>query len=71
MRRYSIVIERTDTGFSAYSLDVPGCAVVGDTEEEIRQTFQEALEFHLEGMRLVGEPIPEPTTSVAYVKVAA
>lgn len=69
--RYPIIIERAGTGFSAYSPDVPGCAAVGDTVEETRQSFQEALEFHFDGMRLSGEPIAEPRSSVDYVEVAA
>jgi predicted RNase H-like HicB family nuclease len=70
-RRYPVVIEQTDTGYSAYSPDVAGCAAVGDTEQETRQNFQEALAAHFEVMREVGEPIPEPHTSVDYVEVAA
>lgn len=73
-KRYPIVIERTSTGFSACSPDVPGCAAVGDTEEETRRNFREALAFHFEGMRLAGESIPEPRSSgssVDYVEVAA
>ena len=70
-KRYPVVIERTSTGFSAYSPDVPGCAAVGHTEEETRLSFQDALEFHFEGMKLVGEPIPEPSSYVGYVEVAA
>lgn len=70
-RRYSVVIERTGTGYSAYSPDVPGCSAVGDTEEETRRNFQDALIEHFQVMREVGEPIPEPTTSVDYVEVAA
>jgi predicted RNA binding protein YcfA (HicA-like mRNA interferase family)/predicted RNase H-like HicB family nuclease len=69
--RYSIVIERTGTGYSAYSPDVSGCAAVGDTEEETRRNFQDALVEHFQVMREVGEPIPEPHTSVDYVEVAA
>ena len=71
MRRYPVIIESTGTGFSAYSPDVPGCAAVGDTEEEARQSFQETLVAHFEAMREVGEPIPEPHSSVDYVEVAA
>ena len=70
-KRYSIVIEPTATGYSAYSPDVPGCAAVGDSEEETRRNFQEALTAHFEAMRLVGEPIPEPSSSVDYVEVPA
>lgn len=71
VRRYPIVIEQTGTGYSAYSPDVPGCVAVGDSEEETRRNFQDALAAHFEAMRDVGEPIPEPRTSVDYVEVAA
>ena len=70
-KRYPLVIERTSTGYSAYSPDVPGCAAVGDTEEETRRNFQDALASHFEAMREVGEPIPEPRSSVDYVEVVA
>jgi len=70
-KRYPVVIEQTGTGYSAYSPDVSGCVAVGDTEEETRRNFQDALAAHFEAMREVGEPIPEPHTSVDYVEVAA
>ena len=69
-KRYPLVIERTGTGYSAYSPDVPGCAAVGDTEEETRRNFQDALAAHFQAMRKLGEPIPEPSLSVDYVEVA-
>lgn len=61
----------TSTGFSAYSPDVPGCAAVGDTEEETRSSFREALAAHFAVMREIGDPIPEPSSSMDYVEVAA
>lgn len=70
-KRYPVIIERTGTGYSAYSPDVPGCAAVGDTEDETRANFRDALASHFEAMREVGEPIPEPVSSVDYVEVAA
>jgi predicted RNase H-like HicB family nuclease len=71
LKRYSLVIEPTNTGYSAFSPDVPGCAAVGDTTEETRRNFQEALAAHFEVMKEIGEPIPEPRVSVDYVEVAA
>ncbi len=71
LKRYPLVIEPTGTGYSAFSPDVPGCAAVGDTEEETRRNFQEALAAHFEAMREIGEPIPQPRASVDYVEVAA
>jgi predicted RNase H-like HicB family nuclease len=70
-KRYAVIIEQTSTGYSAYSPDVPGCVAVGDAEEETRRNFQEALVEHFELMREVGEPIPEPHSSVDYVEIAA
>lgn len=71
MRRYLIVIEETPGGFSAYSPDVPGCAATGCTRQEVERQMHDALEFHLDGLREDGQPIPEPSTSAAYVDVAA
>ena len=65
------MIERTSTGFSAYSPDVPGCSAAGDTEEKTRCNFRDALAEHFEAMREIGDPIPEPSSSVDYVEVAA
>jgi predicted RNase H-like HicB family nuclease len=70
-RRYPVIIEQTATGYSAYSPDVLGCVAAGDSEEETRRSFQEALVAHFEAMRELGEPIPEPHSSVDYVEVAA
>jgi predicted RNase H-like HicB family nuclease len=70
-RRYPVIIEQTSTGYSAYSPDVAGCAAVGDSKEETRRNFQDALTAHFEVMREIGEPIPEPNVSVDYVEVAA
>jgi predicted RNase H-like HicB family nuclease len=70
-KRYPMVIEPTSNGYSAFSPDVPGCAAVGETEEETRRNFREALAAHFEAMRETGEPIPEPPGSVDYVEVVA
>ncbi len=70
-KRYALVIEKTGTGYSAYSPDVPGCAAVGDTGEETRRNFLNSLAAHFDVIRELGEPIPEPSSSVDYVEVAA
>jgi predicted RNase H-like HicB family nuclease len=70
LRRYPLVIEPTSTGYSAFSPDVPGCASVGDTEEETRRNFKDALDDHFEAMREISDPIPEHRSYVDYVEVA-
>ena len=69
MKKYLIVIEETSTGFSAYSPDIDGCVSTGQTREEVEQNMQEAIEFHLEGLRMEGYKIPEPHSYPAYVEV--
>jgi predicted RNase H-like HicB family nuclease len=69
--KYLVVIEPTDTGFSAYSPDLPGCVSTGSTREVVAQNMQEAIELHLEGLREEGYPVPEASTSSSYVEVTA
>lgn len=69
--RYAIVIEKGNGNYGAYVPDLPGCVATGATIEETERSIQEAIEFHLEGMRADGLPIPEPSSTVDYVEVAA
>ncbi len=69
--QYLIVIEQTETGYSAYSPDLPGCVSTGSTREEAEQNMREAVAFHLDGLKLEGLEIPQPITSAAYVEIAA
>jgi predicted RNase H-like HicB family nuclease len=68
--RYAIVIEKAENNYSAYVPDLPGCVATGKTIKEARQQINEAIEFHLRGMREDGLPIPEPTSEVDYVEAA-
>lgn len=71
MSRYLIVIEETSTGYSAYSPDLPGCLATGRTREEIEREMRGAIEFHIEGLRLAGDHIPEARSQAFYCDVAA
>ena len=71
MKKYLIIIEKTETGYSAYSPDVPGCGSTGQTKEEVERNIQEAIQFHIEGLVQEGYPIPEPSTYSSYIDVAA
>ncbi|MDQ2665837.1 MAG: type II toxin-antitoxin system HicB family antitoxin [Gemmatimonadota bacterium] len=71
MQRYLILIEPTDTGYSAYSPDVPGCVATAASRSEIEKVMSDAIGFHLEGLRESGQPVPPPHTSASYVEVAA
>jgi len=70
--QYAIVIEKLPgSNYSAYAPDLPGCIATADSLEEITRLMHEGIAFHLEGMREDGLPIPEPSTRVALIEVAA
>ena len=70
MKRYLIIIEKGAGNYGAYCPDLPGCISTGDTVEETTKNMQEAIQFHLDGMREDGLPIPEPTTVDDWVTVS-
>jgi predicted RNase H-like HicB family nuclease len=67
--QYLIVIEKTATGYSAYSPDLDGCVATGATKQEVEGNIREAIEFHLEGLRQEGYSVPSPTSYSTYVDV--
>ena len=71
MKKYLIVIESTQTGYSAYSPDLPGCVSTGASRAEVEQNMRDAIAFHLDGLRAEGQVVPEPHTYSAYVELPA
>ncbi|MCH7558962.1 MAG: type II toxin-antitoxin system HicB family antitoxin [Planctomycetes bacterium] len=69
--KYAVIIEKGEKGYGAYVPDLPGCIAVGDTKEEVKKLIHEAIEFHIEGLKEDGEPIPEPASSIEFIEVAA
>jgi predicted RNase H-like HicB family nuclease len=70
MNEYLIVVEKTKTGYSAYSPDIDGCIAVGDTKEECEASMKEALKFHIDFMIEKGYEIPLPKKRTAeFVKI--
>jgi predicted RNase H-like HicB family nuclease len=67
MKGYAVIVEGEEGAYSAYSPDLPGCVATGRTLDEVVQEMREAIEFHLEGLRLEGQPIPSPSTVAATV----
>ncbi len=68
MHRFLVVIEKTESNFSAYSPDLPGCVATGKTREETETSMYEAITFHLQGLREDNMLIPE---SVSYAEIMA
>ena len=69
--KYAIVIEKAENNYSAYVPDLPGCITTGKSLEETKRLMQEAIEFHIEGLRLHGDPVPQPTSICEYIAIGA
>ena len=67
--KYAVVVEESPTGFAAYVPDLQGCIAAGGTRAEVQRLIREAIQFHLDGLREHGDPVPEPTTGVELVEV--
>ena len=55
--RYTVVIEKTHNGYSAYAPDLPGCVAAADTRAEVRELINEAIHLHVDSLREHGDPI--------------
>lgn len=69
--RYLVVIEKSPTGYGAHVPDLPGCIAAAESEEEVRSLIRDAIEFHIEGLREHGEPVPPPSSIGEVVEVDA
>ena len=67
MDRFLIVVEKTSTGYSAYSPDIPGCIATGKSRAQIRSRIGEAIAIHLQGLEEDGIATPKPSASALYV----
>ena len=70
MSKYTVFFEPTSTGYCAHVPDLPGCVAAASTLAETRQLMREAIEFHVEGMRMNGDVVPAPTPHVEEIEVA-
>ncbi len=59
--RYPVVIHKDpDSDYGVIVPDLPGCFSAGETFDEALTEVVEAIECHVEGMLMDGEPIPPP-----------
>ena len=68
---YTVIFEKGPTSWGAYVPDLPGVVSIGESRTEVEHLIQEAIEFHLEGLREEGYEVPEPTTYSSYIDIAA
>ncbi|MBI3683522.1 MAG: type II toxin-antitoxin system HicB family antitoxin [Acidobacteria bacterium] len=69
--RYMVVIERGEKSWGAHVPDLPGCVAVGETRNEVLRLIREAIDFHIEGLRHDGQPVPLPASESDFIEVGA
>jgi predicted RNase H-like HicB family nuclease len=69
--RYMVVVERGETSWGAHVPDLPGCVAVGETRDEVLRRIREAIEFHIEGLRQDGLPVPVANSEGEIIEVRA
>lgn len=69
MSRYTIIVEKRVTNYSAYCPDLPGCIAAGSTVAETMDNMKEAITFHLQGLREENIAIPEPSVEAMSIDV--
>ena len=67
--RYAVIFERAPDNWAAWVPDLPGCMTTGRTLEETKVNIQEAILGHLETLKAVGDPIPEPSSRTEEIEV--
>ena len=69
--RYLVVLEQGEATWGAHVPDLPGCIAAGESREEALRLIRDAIEFHMEGLREAGEPIPSPASMAEVVEIGA
>ncbi len=59
MNKITAVVEKTDTGYSAYLPDIPGVATAADTFSDLRENIKEAISLYVETANEFKEEIPD------------
>jgi len=61
MKNYIALFEQgQNSGYSVVFPDIPGVVTAGDNFEEAVRMAHEALAFHIEGLRVDSDSVPEP-----------
>jgi len=62
----TVVIEKTETGFSAYAVDFSGMATVGETFSELKENIQEVFEMQIEYLQENDPSIKQENFEINY-----
>ncbi len=69
--KYLVIVEKSANGFGAYVPDLPGCVAAAKSRDDVVALIQEAIEFHIDGLKKSGDPVPKPKSQSELVDVHA
>jgi predicted RNase H-like HicB family nuclease len=67
VRQYAVVISKGASTYRAVVPDLPGCAAVCRTPDEVEYVISRAIAGHVRGLVRQGKPVPEPQSYVVLV----
>jgi predicted RNase H-like HicB family nuclease len=69
---YRVILEQTETGYTAYVPALRGCVSQGKTKEDAVNNIKEAMELYMESLRSHGHPLPsEERITIARIPIPA
>lgn len=69
--KYLVVVEKSESGYGAYVPDLPGCVAAAESRDEVVRLIRDAMQFHVEGLRESGDPVPEPSSQSELIEIHA
>jgi predicted RNase H-like HicB family nuclease len=69
--RYTVILEKGQDAWGAYVPDLPGCAVLAETEQQASELIREAIQLYLEDLRTKNLPAPKPASKATEVEISA
>jgi predicted RNase H-like HicB family nuclease len=62
-KEFLVVVEKGKESYGAFAPDIPGCFAIGQTLNEVKSRYMEAVAAHLDWMANDHDPMPEPVTT--------
>ena len=66
---YTVIYEKGETTWGAYVPDLPGVIAIGDSRQEVELVIRAAVEFHIEGLKAEGFPVPPPASEAGILDI--
>jgi predicted RNase H-like HicB family nuclease len=69
--KYLVVVEKSQSGYGAYVPDLPGCIAAAESRDEVVRLIRKAMQFHVEGLKEAGDPVPKPSSQSELIEIHA